>query len=136
MTGLRFARLQAGYPTAKAAYVAFSKGKKGREALSLAYFVQLESRGPALLSESVGQRLAKLYGCSANLVFSWHAPSPQKGIDDTSGSQISLPKASAKDLGPTKKAQGKSLGPRRGQRAPQKATTTMMILPRSTGGSL
>lgn len=73
MTGLRAARINAGYRTAAEAHAAFAKGKKGREALSLSYWQKLEATGPALMHPPLMKRLSEFLGCSANLVFAWEA---------------------------------------------------------------
>jgi hypothetical protein len=71
MTGLRAARISAGYTTAREAHAAFAKGKKGREGLSLSYWQKLEAGGPRLQTPILTKRLAQFLGCSANQVFAW-----------------------------------------------------------------
>ena len=73
MTGLRAARIQAGYKTAVAAHKKFARGKRGSEALSFSYFQLLEAKGPRLLSDPLARRFARFYGCSANLIYAWQA---------------------------------------------------------------
>lgn len=73
MTGLRAARIQAGYRTAADAYKKFSRGRRGSEALSFSYFQLLEAKGPRLLSDPLARRFARFYGCSVNLIYAWQA---------------------------------------------------------------
>ena len=73
MTGLRAARIQAGYKTAVAAHKKFARGKRGSEALSFSYFQLLEAKGPRLLNDPLARRFARFYGCSANLIYAWQA---------------------------------------------------------------
>lgn len=82
MTGLRAARMQAGYKTAAAAHKAFSKGLYGSEGLSLSYFKLLEAKGPRLLGDPLARRFARFYGCSVNLIYASKAQSstPTVGV--------------------------------------------------------
>lgn len=152
MTGFRAARLRAGYPTAAAAHAAFSKGKKGREALSLSYWQKLEADGPRRMNPVLIERLARFLGCSANDIFAWSAtpgtiPAKDQPFATATKGEATLT-ATGPDFGPThhlSRGPGRSRtdiptpktrGPRVSPRASQKATTTMAILPRISGGSL
>lgn len=141
MTGFRAARIRAGYATAAQAHAAFARGKKGREALSLSYWQKLEAGGPRLMHPILIKRLAQFLGCSANDIFAWKGEATTSTTTTTKG-QRNAPGNEAPELhsrlsprspGRGRATQTKGLGKSRG---PQKATTTMVILPQSTGGSL
>lgn len=118
MTGMCYARIQAGYATAKEAHAAFSKGLKGSEGYSLSYWIKLESSGPRLLGAGVARRIARFFGCSTNLVWAWQAPNQTKGNDDSirqaaklsSSASTTTASPSGRRKAPTKKAPAKSGG--------------------------
>lgn len=116
MTGMRYARIQAGYATAKEAHAAFSKGLKGSEGYSLSYWIKLESSGPRLLGAGVARRIAHFLGCSTDLVWAWRAPNQTKGNDDSrqaklsSSASISTASPSGRRKALTKKSPARSGG--------------------------
>jgi hypothetical protein len=110
MTGMRYARIQAGYATAKEAHAAFSKGLKGSEGYSLSYWIKLESSGPRLLGAGVARRIARFFGCSTNLVWAWQAPNQTKGNDDSRHSISTASPSGRRKATTTKKAPAKSGG--------------------------
>jgi hypothetical protein len=103
MTGLRAARINAGYRTAKDAYKVFAKGRKGREALSYSYFTTMESQGPRIISEDAADRLARLYGCSKNLIFAWKA---EPNVQSTQPTNPTHPKTTKGKGGASKELPG------------------------------
>jgi hypothetical protein len=140
MTGFRYARIQAGYRTAAEAHKAFAGKRKGREALSLSHWRQMEAHGPRLITPGRLRQLAQFLGCSTNLVFAWSAPTTitttKKGHDDSQSQRVPTAANPARDAALTKKNRPAQTRASRHGHDPKKVTMQSLPHGLNSGGQV